>query len=208
MVDYIIVGCGLAGISFAEQALNNNNTIVVFDNDSQKSSRIAGGLYNPVILKRFSDIARDLSEPNAFVSSRPEILDIRRDLLRTGLDQRFAVGGHVLGPQLSNSLKESIPILQDINKQIVRIKADIGDKQYLKDSRKNGGLLGDLDGDNKLNSYEQTRQDAIEENMRNKKASGGLLDDDREQYVIGGIAARIARLMSKQKKIKKERHIH
>ena len=94
--------------------------------------------------------------------------------------------------------------IQDINKQIVRIKADIGDKQYLKDSRKNGGLLGDLDGDNKLNSYEQTRQDAITENMRNKKASGGLLNDDREQYVIGGIAARIARLMSKQKKIKKE----
>jgi len=94
--------------------------------------------------------------------------------------------------------------IQDINKQIVRIKADIGDKQYLKDSRKNGGLLGDLDGDNKLNSYEQTRQNAITENMRNKKASGGLLNDDREQYVIGGIAARIARLMSKQKKIKKE----
>ncbi len=94
--------------------------------------------------------------------------------------------------------------IQDINKQIVSIKADMGDKQYLKDSRNDGGLLGDLDGDNKLNSYEQTRQDAIEENMRNKKASGGLLDDDREQYVIGGIAARIARLMAKQKKIKKE----
>ena len=94
--------------------------------------------------------------------------------------------------------------IQDINKQIVSIKGDMGDKQYLKDSRNEGGLLGDLDGDNKLNSYEQTRQDAIEENMRNKKASGGLLDDDREQYVIGGIAARIARLMSKQKKIKKE----
>jgi len=94
--------------------------------------------------------------------------------------------------------------IQDINKQIVSIKADMGDKQYLKDSRNEGGLLGDLDGNNKLNSYEQTRQNAIEENMRNKKASGGLLDDDREQYVIGGIAARIARLMSKQKKIKKE----
>jgi hypothetical protein len=94
--------------------------------------------------------------------------------------------------------------IQDINKQIVSIKADMGDKQYLKDSRNEGGLLGDLDGNNKLNSYEQTRQNAIEKNMRNKKASGGLLDDDREQYVIGGIAARIARLMAKQKKIKKE----
>lgn len=56
MKDYIIVGCGLAGVSFAETALQNNKSIVVFDNDSQHSSRVAGGLYNPVILKRFSEV--------------------------------------------------------------------------------------------------------------------------------------------------------
>jgi glycine oxidase len=56
MVDYLIVGSGLAGISFAEIALQNNKSIVVFDNYSQNSSRIAGGIYNPVILKRFSAV--------------------------------------------------------------------------------------------------------------------------------------------------------
>jgi glycine oxidase len=56
MVDYIIVGSGLAGISFAEMAMGNNKSIVVFDNESQNSSKIAGGLYNPVILKRFSEV--------------------------------------------------------------------------------------------------------------------------------------------------------
>lgn len=56
MIDYLIVGCGLAGISFAEEALQHNKTIVVVDNDSQNSSKIAGGLYNPVILKRFSEV--------------------------------------------------------------------------------------------------------------------------------------------------------
>lgn len=56
MVDYLIVGCGLAGISFAEKALQHGKTIVVFDDDSQNSSKIAGGLYNPVILKRFSEV--------------------------------------------------------------------------------------------------------------------------------------------------------
>ena len=56
MVDYIIVGSGLAGISFAENALLNDKTILVFNNDSQNSSKIAGGLYNPVILKRFSEV--------------------------------------------------------------------------------------------------------------------------------------------------------
>lgn len=56
MLDYIIVGSGLAGIAFSEMALKNNKTIFVFNNQSQNSSKIAGGLYNPVILKRFSEV--------------------------------------------------------------------------------------------------------------------------------------------------------
>lgn len=56
MIDYIIVGCGLAGIAFAEKALKDNKSIIVYDNASQSSSKIAGGLYNPVILKRFSAV--------------------------------------------------------------------------------------------------------------------------------------------------------
>ncbi|MBS7233884.1 FAD-binding oxidoreductase [Flavobacterium psychroterrae] len=56
MLDYLIVGSGLAGISFAEIALKNNKTILVIDNKSQNSSKVAGGLYNPVILKRFSEV--------------------------------------------------------------------------------------------------------------------------------------------------------
>jgi len=56
MIDYLIVGCGLAGISFSEIALKNNKSILVIDDNSQVSSRVAGGLYNPVILKRFSEV--------------------------------------------------------------------------------------------------------------------------------------------------------
>lgn len=56
MTDYLIIGSGLAGIAFAEIALQNNKTIRVYENHSQNSSIIAGGLYNPVILKRFSEV--------------------------------------------------------------------------------------------------------------------------------------------------------
>lgn len=56
MKDYLIVGCGLAGIAFAEKALQNHKTITVFENYSQNSSTVAAGLYNPVILKRFSEV--------------------------------------------------------------------------------------------------------------------------------------------------------
>jgi glycine oxidase len=55
-VDFIIVGCGLAGIAFAEACVLNGKNILVIDNDSQNSTTIAGGLYNPVVLKRFTKI--------------------------------------------------------------------------------------------------------------------------------------------------------
>lgn len=55
-VDYIVVGIGIAGISFCEQLKANNKTFVVFDNASQQSSTVAGGLYNPVVLKRFTSV--------------------------------------------------------------------------------------------------------------------------------------------------------
>ncbi|MCF6130923.1 NAD(P)/FAD-dependent oxidoreductase [Flavobacterium wongokense] len=56
MQDYIIVGSGLAGIAFAETLLQHGKSFIVFDNHSQNSTQIAGGLYNPVILKRFSQV--------------------------------------------------------------------------------------------------------------------------------------------------------
>ena len=55
-VDYIIVGCGLAGIAFCEQLRNAQKSFVVFDDQSQQSSVVAAGLYNPVILKRFTEV--------------------------------------------------------------------------------------------------------------------------------------------------------
>ena len=64
MLDYIIVGSGLAGIAFAEYAIANNKKLVVINNQSQNSSRIAGGLYNPVILKRFSEVWQSKDQIN------------------------------------------------------------------------------------------------------------------------------------------------
>lgn len=55
-VDYIIVGSGLAGILFCEVLKQHDKSFVVFENDSQHSSTVAGGLYNPVVLKRFTQV--------------------------------------------------------------------------------------------------------------------------------------------------------
>ena len=55
-VDYIIVGLGLAGLAFCEELLAANKTFIVFEDNSQTSSLVAGGVYNPVILKRYSPV--------------------------------------------------------------------------------------------------------------------------------------------------------
>jgi UDP-galactopyranose mutase len=40
MIDYLIIGSGLAGIGFSEIALQHNKSILVLDDNSQSSSRI------------------------------------------------------------------------------------------------------------------------------------------------------------------------
>jgi len=55
-VDYIIVGLGLAGMSFAEELTAQNKSFIVYEDQSQNSSLVAGGMYNPVVLKRFTPV--------------------------------------------------------------------------------------------------------------------------------------------------------
>ncbi len=55
-VDYIIVGLGLAGLAFTKELVENNKSFIVFEDNSQNSSLVAGGMYNPVILKRFTPV--------------------------------------------------------------------------------------------------------------------------------------------------------
>ena len=55
-VDYIIVGFGLAGMAFVKQLEDENKSFLVYEDASQTSSLVAGGVYNPVILKRFTPV--------------------------------------------------------------------------------------------------------------------------------------------------------
>lgn len=82
MIDYLIVGSGIAGCCFAEWCSQNDKTFLVFDDDSQPSSKIAGGLYNPVVLKRFSEVWKakeqlDIAIP--FYEALEEKLNIKID---------------------------------------------------------------------------------------------------------------------------------
>lgn len=94
MIDYLIVGCGLAGISFSEIALANQKSIVVVDNGSQNSSKIAGGLYNPVILKRFSEVwqaQEQLLLMNQFYANLENKLQVQVDFKKPILRKFFSI---------------------------------------------------------------------------------------------------------------------
>lgn len=54
--DYIIVGLGLAGLAFTKELEKHKKTYLVFEDNSQNSSLVAGGVYNPVVLKRFTPV--------------------------------------------------------------------------------------------------------------------------------------------------------
>ncbi|MEO2071111.1 MAG: FAD-dependent oxidoreductase [Zunongwangia sp.] len=54
MLDYIIVGLGLSGIALSNHLEARKRSFVVFEDDSQTSTKVAGGIFNPVILKRFT----------------------------------------------------------------------------------------------------------------------------------------------------------
>ena len=55
-VDYIIVGLGLAGIAFAEELKKQLKHLSFLRTGLKRSSLVAGGMYNPVILKRFTPV--------------------------------------------------------------------------------------------------------------------------------------------------------
>jgi glycine/D-amino acid oxidase-like deaminating enzyme len=53
-VDYIIVGLGIAGISFCEQLEKHQKSYLVIDSGTNAATKISGGVFNPVVLKRFT----------------------------------------------------------------------------------------------------------------------------------------------------------
>ena len=54
MVDYLIIGLGLAGVAFCESLVAHGKSFTVLDEGQASASRVAGGIYNPVVLKRLN----------------------------------------------------------------------------------------------------------------------------------------------------------
>ncbi|MBT8235030.1 MAG: FAD-binding oxidoreductase [Bacteroidia bacterium] len=56
MLDYLVVGLGLAGVSICEALEENGHSFHVISDGKQMASTVAGGVYNPVVLNRFKAV--------------------------------------------------------------------------------------------------------------------------------------------------------
>lgn len=76
-IDYLVVGLGVAGAAFVKFLIENNHSYLVINQDIHRASTVAAGLYNPVVLKRFSlvwDAPHQLDKMKALFSFYEKLL--------------------------------------------------------------------------------------------------------------------------------------
>ncbi|MDG5492751.1 FAD-binding oxidoreductase [Psychroserpens sp. SPM9] len=144
-VDYIIVGCGLAGIAFCEELRFKQKTFLVFDNESQQSSTVAAGLYNPVILKRFSQVWNAASQLELAL---PKYHDLEKRL-KVQLDYKLPVYRRFTSVEEQNEwfIASDKPVLSNfLSTKLIKnanacIDAEFGFGEVLNSGRINTPLL-------------------------------------------------------------------
>ena len=93
-VDFLLIGQGLAGTGLSHRILQSGKTVMVFDTPhSNKSSRVAAGLYNPVTGKK---MVRTWLADRLFPEIEPFYESLEKQLGKTFLYKR-----HIYRPFLS-----------------------------------------------------------------------------------------------------------
>ncbi len=92
MLDYLVVGLGLAGIAVCEELEKLEKSYQLITDHSQQASVVAGGLYNPVVLKRFTpawNAAEQMQVAMPFYQQLEEKLQCKLDY-KVAVLRRFA----------------------------------------------------------------------------------------------------------------------
>lgn len=85
--DYLVVGLGLAGVSFCKYLIEAQCSFDVIDQRRDNASLVAGGLYNPIVLKRFSHIWLAMEQ---MLLAKTFYTDLE-NLLHTSFDHKLEV---------------------------------------------------------------------------------------------------------------------
>jgi len=186
-VDYIVVGCGLAGIAFCELLREHQKTFLVFDDSSHKASSVAVGLYNPVVLKRFTAISK-AKELLDLIGPKYKTLET---LLNIELIYELPVYRKFSSVEEQNqwfSATDKQPLKEFLLAQIFRdlnpkIKAPFGYGKVLKSGRIDTGKLVDLYQRFLENNGFLIRK-PFKNNKIDLKEDGILYEDITAKYIV------------------------
>ena len=117
-VDYIVVGCGLAGIAFCELLRKHKKSYIVFNDGSQQSSLVAAGLYNPVTLKRFTEVWEAQAQLDV---AMPYYADLEQ-LLKVKIDYKLPILRRFTSAEEQNNWFAACdkPLLQPFLSEVIR----------------------------------------------------------------------------------------
>lgn len=128
--DYLIIGQGIAGTFFAHELAQHQRDFIVIDAGGHNASKTAAGMYNPVVLKRFSPVwqaAAQIDTARQTVAMFEELLgdtfDYPLPIQRIFHDEgeRTTWGKKASEPQLSDFLGQAV-----LNNDNPRIRAPLG----------------------------------------------------------------------------------
>jgi len=184
MIDYLIVGQGVAGSCFALKLLREKKSFLVIDEDKNKASSVAVGIYNPVVLKRFSLIwhaGEQLELMNEYFSEFENLLDGKfveqipvYRILKNEDEVRTWRKKSVM-PELKPFLSEEIKFVQNKN-----IEAPFGYAEVKQTGR--------IDLGNCLSSFKSSL--IKNELYRNEKFDYSALMIDENRIAYKGISAK------------------
>ncbi|MEO9891838.1 FAD-dependent oxidoreductase [Aurantibacter sp.] len=184
MLDYLIVGLGIAGVSFCETLEKNGKSFRVISDSSQTSSKVAAGMYNPVILKRFSLTWKALEQMEMVVPFYQNL----EHKLKVKLDYKLSVVRRFASIEEQNlwfEASDKIGLQQFLSTQLISnnnpgIDAPFGFGEVLNTGRINTNLL--------LESYKEY---LIEKDLfKNETFQHDKLDHTDSGITYGEISAK------------------
>ena len=76
MIDTLIVGFGIAGLNYAEQLRQHNRKFIVLAPKEECASKLAAGIINPTVLKRFNSVWKSDKFLNYALAHYNELQDL------------------------------------------------------------------------------------------------------------------------------------
>ncbi len=86
-IDYLVIGQGIAGTLLAHELSRQRRDFVVIDPNGHNASKTAAGMYNPVVLKRFSPVWQGKAQ---ILTARQTVAELEK-MFNTTLDNQLPI---------------------------------------------------------------------------------------------------------------------